>query len=292
SLPPTPTNISQLDLTELCKYRINDNDLELLATVGFGAFAEVWKGMYNGEIVAVKRLLPNQNADSNIESFINEIKLFATFNSPSIVRLIGVAWTTPLDLKCVMELMDLGDLRDYLVHHDKKSFTWKEKLECLKSIASGLNYLHSLSVVHRDLKSRNVLMDSVKGTKLVDFGVAKEDLYGTMTVAVGTFRWMAPEVLHDTSYNTSADVYSFGMVLTEMDSHQIPYQDIRNLKTGQPLADPAIIAGVMNGSIKPSFGKDCPEWITSLADKCLKLDPTERPTMYQVVAQLVKVDIE
>ncbi|KAH9104772.1 hypothetical protein AeMF1_019278 [Aphanomyces euteiches] len=101
-------------------------------------------------------------------------------------------------------------------------------------------------------------MDSKKGTKLTDFGISKEDLQQTMTLGVGTFRWMAPEVVQDQRYTTAADIYSFGVVLSEFDTHQIPYSDMKKPGGGEPLSDSAIMVRVVAGSIKPTFSNNCP----------------------------------
>ncbi|OQR87180.1 protein kinase [Achlya hypogyna] len=282
---------SILDLTGLYKIRLESSALHLETIVGHGSFAEVWKGTYNGTIVAVKRLQNVRQSNQDIQDFINEIQLTAGFDSPYIIKIIGVTWTSPSDLRCVIEFMDLGDLKDYLATHNANVFLWPQKLQMLQAITSGLSYLHSLNIVHRDLKSRNVLLDSKKGVKLVDFGVAKEDIQGTMTLGVGTFRWMAPEVLHESAYTVAADIYSFGMLLSEMDTHHIPYEDLKNPKTGLPLADPAIISSVMNGTMKPTFTATCPGWLKLLADACLQFDPSHRPTIYDVVSILSKVKV-
>ncbi|EQC26650.1 TKL protein kinase [Saprolegnia diclina VS20] len=118
----------------------------------------------------------------------------------------------------VLEWMDRGDLKNVLEKTKptvaggvSATFPWQEKFQTMLAIADGLVYLHSLDVIHRDLKSRNVLMDSQKGTKLTDFGASREVTTETMTIGVGTYRWMAPEILQDNHYTTAADIYSFGM---------------------------------------------------------------------------------
>ncbi|OQR91957.1 protein kinase [Achlya hypogyna] len=277
-----------LDLSGLNKHRLTSSWLQLEEVVGYGSFAEVWRGTYNGEVVAAKKLQSSRRSDQEIQNFINEIQLTLSFECPSIIKVIGASWNTPHDLVCVMEFMDLGDLRDYLAKHTPAAFSWSDKLQSLLAVTKGLTYLHSLSIVHRDLKSRNVLLDTAKGTKLVDFGIAKEDVQGTMTLGVGTFRWMAPEVLVDSAYTVAADIYSFGVLLSELDTHRIPYDDMINPKNGQPLADAAIIGRVMQGTLKPTFTDSCPAWVKELAHSCLQFDPSDRPTIYQVAAALNK----
>ncbi|CAK5095272.1 unnamed protein product [Aphanomyces euteiches] len=147
--------------------------------LGCGAFADVCRGTFQDEVVAVKVLQSNRTSLQQLKAFVDEINLMASFDSPYIVKLIGAAWTRPLDILCVMEFMDSGDLKNYLDSHKKLS--WAEKILHLLCIAEGLVYLHSIDIIHRDIKSRNVLLDSTKGTQLTDFGISKEDIQATMT---------------------------------------------------------------------------------------------------------------
>ncbi|CAK4626916.1 unnamed protein product [Aphanomyces euteiches] len=245
-----------VDMKQLFLCRISESSLVLHRKLGSGAFADVWSGTFRSECVAVKKLHSN--------------------------RLIGAAWTRPSDIKCVMELMDGGDLKQRLDHMTAEIFPWSEKYIHIQNIAEGLVYLHSLSIIHRDLKSRNVLLDSKKGTKLTDFGVSKEDLHATMTIGVGTFRWMAPEVIQEQSYSVAADIYSFGVILSELDTHRLPYEDLKHPKCGLPVGDSAILLNVARGEIKPSFTRECPTWIFDTAMQCLAHKPSDRPTALQL----------
>ncbi|KAF0698228.1 Aste57867_11132 [Aphanomyces stellatus] len=271
-----------LNMQELTLCRLDQKDLKMQRKLGSGAFADVWLATFQGESVAVKKLSSSKVSVNQLHSFIDEIKLMATFDSPYIVKLIGAAWTRPSDVKCVMELMEGGDLKDYLDHHNANEFTWNDKYMHIHSIVEGLVYLHSLNIIHRDIKSRNVLLDSKKCTKLTDFGISKEDMQATMTMGVGTFRWMAPEVIQDQSYTIAADIYSFGMLLSEFDTHHIPYEDLKNPTNGHPISDSAIMVKVVGGTIKPNFTPNCPPWIHEMAMQCLAYNPADRPTAMQL----------
>ncbi|KAG9416265.1 hypothetical protein AC1031_000663 [Aphanomyces cochlioides] len=278
-----PSNdVTGLDMKQLTMCRLDESRLTLHRKLGSGAFADVWLGTYQGESVAVKKMHANRVTLRQLQSFVEEITLMATFDSPYIVKLIGAAWTRPSDVKGVMELMDGGDLKDCLDHNAPSEFHWNDKYMHIHSIVHGLVYLHSLNIIHRDVKSRNVLLDSKKSTKLTDFGVSKEDMQATMTVGVGTFRWMAPEVIQDKSYTTSADIYSFGVILSEFDTHRIPYEDLTNPSTGLPIGDSAILVSVVQGEIQPTFTRDCPPWIFDMAMQCLAHNPDDRPTAMQL----------
>ncbi|KAF0696977.1 Aste57867_12308 [Aphanomyces stellatus] len=273
---------SQLKMQMLEMLRLDGRALQLVRVVGAGAFANVWLGTYYGQHVAVKTLHSNKVTLLQVQAFIQEIALMGSFESPYIVRLIGAVWTRPSDVQGVMELMTGGDLKDHLTAHTPEAFPWSDKYLHIHSIVEGLVYLHSLDIIHRDLKSRNVLLDAEKGTKLTDFGVSKEDMQATMTVGVGTFRWMAPEVIQDMQYTVAADIYSLGCLLSEFSTHHIPYEDLKNPVNGQPMADSAIMVKVVSGTLQPSFRQDCPGWLRELALRCLANEPDERPTAAQV----------
>ncbi|KAF0694073.1 Aste57867_15021 [Aphanomyces stellatus] len=280
----------ELNMDELKLRRLDSGNVHMDRLLGSGAFGDVWLGSFQTQRVAIKTLRPGNVTVRQVQSFIDEIKLMGSFDSPYIVKLIGAAWSQPSDVKCVMEYMDMGDLREYLETNNAQKYDWQLKTRHIQAIAEGLVYLHSLDIIHRDLKSRNVLLDSTNGVKLTDFGISKEDLQQTMTMGMGTFRWMAPEVISDDGYNSSADVFSFGMVLSEFDSHEVPYKDLKNPKSGEPVADAAIMMKVVGGTLKPTFSTSCPEWIREMAEHCLARDPHQRPTAVQL-AHIINVKL-
>ncbi|CAK4371989.1 unnamed protein product [Aphanomyces euteiches] len=159
----------------------------------------------------------NHNATPfELKAFVQNIQLMSQFDSPFIVQFVGAAWTGPEDLMCVMEWMDGGDLRGKMSATTSETFSWRAKYEIIYHIVEGLVHLHSMNVIHRDVKSRNIMLDSSKPAKLMDVSTSKDHIEVTMTFAVGTFRWMAPEVILDQAYTASADIYSFGTILLDL----------------------------------------------------------------------------
>ncbi|ETV99750.1 TKL/DRK protein kinase [Aphanomyces invadans] len=280
---------SLLDMCGLEVHRLASNDLRLTHAIAQGGSGEVWIGDYLGERVALKKLLTTKaNSIPDLQKFIWEIKLHSKMESPYVVRFVGVAWTKPANITLVTEFMDGGDLRSILQANAlSRTLTWRHKMQCALHVAEGLVYLHTMDpvVIHRDLKSRNVLLDARLNAKITDFGIAREAEDVTMTAGIGTYRWMAPEVLQDGHYSELADLFSFGVILSELDTELLPYSDLRNA-SGNPLTDTTIMAKVMAGQIQPTFSATVPSWFSALAKECLARNPSDRPSAMQVAYRL------
>ncbi|OQR83356.1 protein kinase [Achlya hypogyna] len=285
-----------LDVKALYHHRLELRDVTVNGKkpLASGAFGEVWRGDHGGNPVAIKRI--KDKRPRSVQRFIEEITLMAQLDSPYIVKFLGASWTRPIEIECVVEFMDLGDLRSYLANRSPEQFTWKQKYHSIMSIVRGLVYLHTYKppIIHRDLKSRNVLLDSVKGTKLTDFGtsrVVEED--DTMTNGIGTYQWMAPEVIVSTKYSAPADIYSFGIILSEFCTHQVPYADMRHPETKKPLGKHYVLTEVRTGRLHPTLtGPNVPSWVQRVAKKCLRFDQAERPTAMEITVLLNRYKAE
>lgn len=285
---------------ELLSVKVNAEEIQDIKRIGKGAYAEVWLVKYRKtQLLASKRLLrKNDGNRGGTQEFIAEIKIVAKLEHPKIVQFIGVAWTIEADLQALFEYMDGGDLRTYLDQPRTPHYWTLEKVQIAIDIVEALVYVHSFSppLIHRDLKSRNVLLVARNlEAKLTDFGVSRfRSENNTMTAGVGTGRWLAPEVITGTNdYGPPADIFSFGVVLAEMDTHALPYDDVIG-PTGNRLADVALLQLISTGQLKPTLSASCPRKITELADQCLAFDPMYRPTAAQLAYSLrnFKKDME
>ncbi|KAG3110371.1 hypothetical protein PI124_g15204 [Phytophthora idaei] len=263
-----------------------------------GAFGEVYAGTFNGRKVAVKMLLPaSREKLHRVNKFLAEAKMTATMDHPHIVSFVGVAWDSLSDLCVVLEYMDGGELRTLLnkYEEDKHPVGFDlQKLTIALQVCRVLSYLHSLmpSVIHRDLKSRNILLDSEMKVKLSDFGISRERLDRTMTAGVGTSLWMAPEVMLGERYDDKVDMFSFGVVLSELDVHTRPYARVKkdNLDSnGREMTDSVLLQKVALGQVQVEFSKASPKAVVELGQACISIDPTQRPSAAEAAYRLQSI---
>ncbi|OQS01744.1 protein kinase [Achlya hypogyna] len=281
-----------LNVEDLRVHKLDMTDLVISAKkpLASGAFGEVWLGVYGQDNVAVKRI--KDRRIESVKKFIDEIKLMIIMDSEFVVKFVGVSWRRPIEMEVVVEYMDLGDLRNYLKRRTSATYSWTDKFTSIMSIARGLVYLHTFEppIIHRDLKSRNVLLDSMKGTKLTDFGTSREAADASMTNGIGTYQWMAPEIILGTEYTIAADIYSFGVILSEMSTHAVPYENLKNPTTGRAYTQQAIMAKVASGALRPTFEQyETPAWVGDLGTQCLAQDPSDRPTSLMLTTMLLRI---
>ncbi|EGZ23048.1 hypothetical protein PHYSODRAFT_324311 [Phytophthora sojae] len=270
------------------KVRVNE-------LVSRGAFGEVYTGVFNDQRVAIKMLLPSTRRDIKlVNDFLAEAKLTASMDHPRIVTCIGVAWDSLSDLCVVMEFMEGGDLRTLLSNYEKTGHPVgfnREKVAIALHVCHALTYLHSLepSVIHRDLKSRNILLNDANEAKLTDFGISRERLDRTMTAGVGTSLWMAPEVMTGERYDEKADMFSFGVVLSELDSHTLPYAQAKQemqQSHGRQMSDATLLQKVAMGTVSVEFSDAAPRSMVDLGCACVSVDPTLRPSAAEALFKL------
>lgn len=269
----------------LVKYRVPANEVHIERSIAKGGFGIVYLANYQSRSVVVKKILPEKAADDRcLSAFIEEIKLISSLSHAKIVRFIGVSWSMLSDMAVLMEYLPNGDL-DMLLkqQHERqemypKEFDWYQNSSVLPAKASialdvleAIVYLHSFPspIIHRDLKSKNVLLSASYEAKLSDFGVSREwQVDTTMTAGIGTMAWIAPEVLRGERYTEMADIYSFGVILSELATCIKPFDGVTN----------ALIVLKVTSEEKPDLGQNCPEDIRELADRCLSFNANDRPS--------------
>ncbi|XP_052078614.1 uncharacterized protein LOC127716450 isoform X2 [Mytilus californianus] len=268
---------------------INSDDIMFDATdlIGEGTFSRVYHGVCLGTEVAIKQLkIPLTTHDKNY--FAAEVSLLKELHHPRVVQLIGVCTTDKFPLM-VLEFMARGSLYYYL--HDPKceSMDHAEYYGVAHDIALGMNYLHQHKpqVLHLDLKSMNVLLDSSGRAKIADFGFSKfrhdADLKASKLSKKKSMcsspTWMAPELLETGEITTKADVYSFGIILWEMLTRSHPYDGCSVFQ----------ILERVRLNKRPEIPTNSPPDLSSLIKRCWDQNPAKRPAFKDIILQLDKL---
>jgi serine/threonine protein kinase len=262
-------------------YFINYDEFSLKIKVGEGGFGEVFLGFWHGKKIAVKKLtVKNSKFMDNLNKFINEINIISSLRHPNIVLYMGASIEKD-NYYMITEYLPRGSLFDY-IHRDRGKITEREQINIAYEIAVALKYLHSRNVIHCDLKSSNILIDDNWKIKIGDFGLSrflKKELEGN-SGRIGTPHWMAPEILKGKKYEHSADIFSFGMIMWEILSLEIPYYGINPYQVISLVADQRKIVQV------PKEGH--PE-IRKLIKQCIEYDSSKRPKLDDIVEILEKL---
>ncbi|CAL5024395.1 unnamed protein product [Urochloa decumbens] len=260
-------------------------DLKLLKfgnKVASGSNGDLYRGSYCSQDVAIKVVVPERISADMYRDFAQEVYIMRKVRHRNVVQFIGACTRQP-NLYIVTDFMSGGSVYDYL-HKKNSSFKLPEILRVATDISKGMNYLHQNNIIHRDLKTANLLMDGNKVVKVADFGVARvKDQSGVMTAETGTYRWMAPEVIEHKPYDHKADVFSFAIVLWELLTGKIPYEYLTPLQAA---------IGVVQKGIRPTIPKDTHPKLVELLQKCWHRDPAERPDFSEILEILQRLSKE
>nr|XP_009611847.1 serine/threonine-protein kinase STY46 [Nicotiana tomentosiformis]XP_016472441.1 PREDICTED: serine/threonine-protein kinase STY46-like [Nicotiana tabacum] len=241
--------------------------------VASGSFGDLYKGTYCSQEVAIKVLKPEHLNMDMVKEFSQEVFIMRKIRHKHVVQFIG-ACTRPPNLCIVTEFMSRGSIYTFL-HKQRGAFKLPTLLKVAVDVSKGMSYLHQNNIIHRDLKTANLLMDEHGVVKVGDFGVARVQVQtGVMTAETGTYRWMAPEVIEHKPYDHKADVFSFGVVLWELLTGEIPYAYLTPLQAA---------IGVVQQGLRPTIPKDTHPKLAELLEKCWQQDPTQRPDFSEIL---------
>ncbi|XP_061356736.1 serine/threonine receptor-like kinase NFP [Gastrolobium bilobum] len=281
----------------LDKYRVFGIEELIEATDGFDQSCliqgSVYKGSIDGEVFAIKKMKWNA---------YEELKILQKVNHGNLVKLEGFC-IDPEEANCylVYEYVENGSLYSWL-HEDKnEKLNWKTRLRIAIDIANGLQYIHEHTrprVVHKDIKSSNILLDSSMRAKIANFGLAKSGMNAITMHIVGTQGYIAPEYLADGVVSTKMDVFSFGVVLLELISGKEAIDEKGNL-----LWASAIKTFELNNEQEKA--RRLKEWmdkailrdtcsmeslmgVLTIAIACFHKDPSKRPSIVDIVYALCK----
>ncbi|QHN71166.1 serine/threonine protein kinase [Mollivirus kamchatka] len=263
----------EIDVSDapLAKWIIERSSLTVSEKIGEGSFGVVCRGRWKRTEVAIKTLI---NRHTNRLAFMAETSVHAGLDHPNVLAFVGVCLQDPC---IVTEYIPGGDLRA-LLDQQHNSLTKTDKLTILHTAALGVAYLHSRTpaIIHRDLKSSNLLVGDSLSMKVADFGFARiKETNATMT-RCGTPCWTAPEIITGERYTEKADVYSFGIIMWEVITGKRPYADLDIGRCGM-----AVVAGE-----RPPLPQKCRRALVDIMTRCWHADPDQRPSMEEVTDDL------
>ena len=266
-------------------------EVTLFEQLGAGAFGVVYRGQWNGQSVAVKVLQTACTSKSKeLASFQSEVAVLSTLRHPHIIAFLA-ACTVPPDICIIEELAEGGSLHTKL--HGPRGrrqccpLPLQELLCIAADIAEAMGYLHP-RIVHRDLKSQNVLLDARGRAKVCDFGIAKfkeRTFVSTANGHAGTPAYMAPELFDGAQASEKVDVYSFGILLWEMLTGQVPWSSVPS-----PMQ---IIYFTAVLHQRPEFPAACPSpLLRALIEACWAEKPAARPKFQEILSMLKEIAVE
>ncbi|KAG0503345.1 hypothetical protein HPP92_003417 [Vanilla planifolia] len=287
------------------EWEIDTCKLVIKGVIARGTFGTVHRGVYDGQDVAVKLLdWGEEGSRSEAEiaqlrsAFIQEVSVWYKLDHPNVTKFIGAAMGArdlnvqtetgqlgiPSNFCCVVvEYLPGGALKSYLIKNRRRKLAFNVVIQLALDLARGLSYLHSKKIVHRDVKTENMLLDKTRTVKIADFGVARVEAQNPndMTGETGTLGYMAPEVLNGNPYNRRCDVYSFGICLWEIYCCDMPYPD---------LSFSEITSAVVRQNLRPEIPRCCPSSLANVMKRCWDANPHKRPEMDEVVSMLEAID--
>ncbi|XP_019155902.1 PREDICTED: serine/threonine-protein kinase EDR1 [Ipomoea nil] len=264
----------------IAKYEINWEDIRLKEEIGQGSFANVYRGIWNGSDVAVKVYFGNEYSERTLLDYKKEIDIMKRLRHPNVLLFMG-AVSSQEKLALITEYLPRGSLFKTL-HKSSQQLDTRRRLRMALDVARGMNYLHCRNppIVHRDLKSSNLLVDKSWTVKVGDFGLSRLK-YATLLTAKsggGTPQWMAPEVLRNEPSTEKSDVFSFGVILWELMTELIPWSDLNSLQV-------VGVVGFMDRRLE--LPENIDPRVSSIILDCWQSNPEDRPSFHNIILRVV-----
>ncbi|XP_015145092.2 mitogen-activated protein kinase kinase kinase 20 isoform X3 [Gallus gallus] len=261
----------EMSSTSASFVQIRFDDLQFFENCGGGSFGSVYRARWisQDKEVAVKKLL-------KIEK---EAEILSVLSHKNIIQFYG-AVIEPPNYGIVTEYASAGSLFDYINSNKSEEMDMDHIMTWATDIAKGMHYLHMeapVKVIHRDLKSRNVVIAADGVLKICDFGASRFHSHTTHMSLVGTFPWMAPEVIQSLPVSETCDTYSYGVVLWEMLTREVPFKGLEGLQVAWL---------VVEKNERLTIPSSCPRSFAELMHQCWEADSKKRPSFKQIISIL------
>ena len=260
-------------------WEIKVEDVQLGERIGIGTFGEVYRGLWKGTEVAVKRLIDQDLTEPLKREFLGEVSIMRRLRHPNVVLFMGVITATS-NLAIVTEFLPRGSLFK-LIHRSGVQIDLRRRLRMAEDVAKGMHYLHTCepTIVHRDLKSPNLLVDRNWCVKVSDFGLSrmKHATFLSSKSNAGTPEWMAPEVLRSEPSNEKSDIFSFGVILFELATMSVPWEGYNPMQ---------VVGAVAFQDKRLDIPEGVNGAIADLIRACWRTVPSERPSFDEILKLL------
>ncbi|KAK2984772.1 hypothetical protein RJ640_004597 [Escallonia rubra] len=261
--------------------------------IGQGAFGPVYRAqMSSGETVAVKVLATDSKQGE--KEFQTEVVLLGRLHHRNLVNLVGYCAEKGQHM-LIYVYMSKGSLASHLYSEKNEPLSWELRIQIALDVARGLEYLHDGAVppvIHRDVKSSNILLDQSMGARVADFGLSREDMINRNASNVrGTFGYLDPEYISTRAFTKKSDVYSFGVLLFELIAGRNPqqglmeYVELAAMNTEGKVGWEEILDSRLDGKFDAQELND----LAALAYKCVNRVPRKRPSMRDIVQVLSRI---
>ncbi|XP_022558829.2 probable serine/threonine-protein kinase SIS8 isoform X1 [Brassica napus] len=301
---------SDAAIDDVAECEILWEEITVAERIGLGSYGEVYRGDWHGTAVAVKKFIDQDITGEALEEFRSEVRMMRRLRHPNIVLFMG-AVTRPPHLSIVTEFLPRGSLYR-LIHRPNNQLDERKRLRMALDAARGMNYLHSCNpvIVHRDLKSPNLLVDknwvvkvsnpsssilvfsptktyviihisviALHISQVCDFGLSRMKLstYLSSKSTAGTAEWMAPEVLRNEPADEKCDVYSYGVILWELFTLQQPWGKMNPMQ---------VVGAVGFQHRRLEIPESVDPRIADIISKCWQTDPRLRPSFAEIMTSL------